>query len=80
MVNTPALAIIKNGKIEPLDSLSFPEGTRLLITPLPQEEDHKTEEPWYNLSEKGLNQAYGEDEPEYILENIKEMNKDYEGE
>jgi hypothetical protein len=36
-------------------------------------------EDWYRLSAKGLEAAYGEDEPEYTEDMIKEPNPDYEG-
>ena len=35
-------------------------------------------EDWYRLSGKGLEAAYGEDEPEYTEDMIKEPNPDYE--
>ncbi|MDB9548077.1 hypothetical protein [Dolichospermum circinale] len=31
---SPQLAVVKNGKIELIDSLSIPEGTKVLITPI----------------------------------------------
>lgn len=34
---------------------------------------------WHLLSGRGLATAYGEDEPEYSLDLIKEPNPDYEG-
>lgn len=34
---------------------------------------------WYALSLQGLNRAYGDDEPEYGLSQIKEFNPSYEG-
>jgi hypothetical protein len=36
-------------------------------------------EDWWLLSSRGLAEAYGEDEPEYTLDMIKEPNPDYEG-
>lgn len=36
-------------------------------------------EDWWFLSSQRLAEAYGEDEPEYSLEMIKEPNPDYEG-
>jgi hypothetical protein len=36
-------------------------------------------EDWWLLSSQRLAEAYGEDEPEYSLEMIKEPNPDYEG-
>jgi hypothetical protein len=34
---------------------------------------------WYALSLQGLNRAYGDDEPDYELSQIKEFNPSYEG-
>jgi hypothetical protein len=74
------LAIIRQGKIEPLETINLPEGTKLLVTPLSGSPTLEEQTDWYHLSGQGLNLAYGEDEPEYTLENIKEYNTDYEAE
>jgi hypothetical protein len=51
-------------------------GTPLAVTVVPE----AAEEPaWSALSAAGLEAAYGESEPEYPLELIKEPNPDYEG-
>ena len=42
-------------------------------------EDAQDREEWYRLSEQGLAAAYGDDEPEYTLDMIKEWNPEYEG-
>ncbi|HEX3131654.1 MAG TPA: hypothetical protein VH394_30235 [Thermoanaerobaculia bacterium] len=34
---------------------------------------------WLRLSQQGLAEAYGDDEPEYPLSLVKEPNPDYEG-
>ncbi len=81
-MTSPAIAIVKNGKIELLNPLSFPEGTQLLVTPIPSDSElgtMETMDEWSNLSLQGLNLAYDENEPEYTLEQIKEFNPDYEG-
>ncbi len=81
-MTSPVIAIVKNGKIELLNPLSFPEGTQLLVTPIPSDsqlESIETKDEWSNLSLQGLNLAYDENEPEYTLEQIKEFNPDYEG-
>jgi hypothetical protein len=33
---------------------------------------------WSNLSLNGLNRAYGDDEPEYEISQLKELNSSYE--
>ncbi len=39
--------------------------------------EEETLDNWYNLSIQGLSEAYGEDEPEYTLDNLKESNPIY---
>jgi predicted DNA-binding antitoxin AbrB/MazE fold protein len=77
---TQLLAIVKNGKIEPLEPINFPEGTQLVVTVSSSPETLKdTEsEDWYALSLQGLSRAYGDDEPDYELSQIKEFNPSYE--
>jgi hypothetical protein len=53
--------------------------TKLLVTVLPNHESNGEREEWHGLSAAGLAQAYGDDEPEYSLEMIKEANPEYEG-
>jgi hypothetical protein len=53
--------------------------TRLIVTILPEpvEDDERAE--WARLGLQNLERAYGDDEPEYTLDNIKEWNPEYEG-
>jgi predicted DNA-binding antitoxin AbrB/MazE fold protein len=77
---TQLLAIVKNGKIEPLEPINFPEGTQLIVTISPQPETAKDSEPedyWYILSLQGLSRAYSDDEPDYEISQIKEFNPSY---
>ncbi len=67
-------AIIRNGKIEPLEPIDLPEGTQVVVTLADSESAE-----WYALSLQGLNRAYGDDEPDYELSQIKEFNPSYEG-
>jgi len=60
---------------EPLD---LKPQTRLLVTILPDDNDEERED-WLRLSAEGLEVAYGDDEPEYTLDMLKEINPDYEG-
>ena len=50
----------------------------LLITILPKPSDEEHGD-WARLSLESLARAYGDDEPEYSLDLIKEANPDYEG-
>ena len=53
--------------------------TKLLVTVLPEEQEDEEREAWFRLSSEGLARAYGEEEPEYPIDLIKEPNPDYEG-
>ena len=60
-MTSPAIAIVKNGKIELLNPLSFPEGTQLLVTPISSDSElgtMETMDEWSNLSLQGLNLAF----------------------
>ena len=52
--------------------------TKLIVTVLPKHLNEERED-WRVISQKGLEQAYGESEPEYSIDLIKEANPDYEG-
>jgi hypothetical protein len=80
---TQLLAIVKDGKIQTLDSIDLPEGTELIVTIVSvtsalTDRDLESSE-WSNLSLNGLNRAYGDDEPEYEISQLKELNSSYEG-
>jgi hypothetical protein len=80
---TQLLAIVKDGKIQTLDSIDLPEGTELMVTIVPvisalTDRDLESSE-WSNLSLNGLNRAYGDNEPEYEISQLKELNSSYEG-
>ena len=51
---------------------------RLIVTVLPDEQAEERAA-WLHLSSQGLANAYGDDEVEYPIDSIKEMNPDYEG-
>lgn len=74
------LAIVKEGKIQLIDSLSIPEETKLLVTPIVLDNDTENREDWEYFSLQNLNRCYGNDEPEYTLDSIKEYNNQDEGE
>lgn len=56
----------------------FEPNAKLLITVLPNGQSTGEREEWLYVSETGLAQAYGDNEPEYPLEMIKEVNPEYE--
>ena len=51
-------AVVHDGKIEPLDRLDLPEGTRLLITVVPDGE----EDFWTGASQRSLDAVWGNEE------------------
>lgn len=51
---------------------------KLIITVLPEASDEERED-WTRHSLENLARAYGDDEPEYSLDLIKEANPEYEG-
>lgn len=51
----------------------LPDSDKLRLS----EELEKNTEDWYNFSLQGLDKAYRENEPEYIIDHIKELNLDY---
>ena len=52
--------------------------TELMITILPKSLDDERED-WARLALENLERAYGDNEPEYSLDLIKEANPEYEG-
>jgi predicted DNA-binding antitoxin AbrB/MazE fold protein len=81
LMSTSLLAVIKNGKIEPLEPITFPEGTQLVVTLNITENDDDTAEKaeWQNFAQHGLSRAYDDDEPGYDLSQIQEFNPHYAG-
>lgn len=71
------IGIVKNGKVELMSECSLPEGTKLLVTLL-EDEQMEDDNDWNNISLEGLSNAYSEDEPEYDLKDIQEINPEYE--
>ncbi len=52
------LAIIKNGKIQIQEPTEYPEGTKVLVTVLPENEDQF----WFRLSQPALDEIWGNHE------------------
>jgi predicted DNA-binding antitoxin AbrB/MazE fold protein len=53
-MNDTVLAIVKDGKIEPLSPIDFPDGTRLSVTINDNIEIGEwTEDEWLNFSKQG---------------------------
>jgi hypothetical protein len=52
--------------------------SKLIVTVLPEGEPDEDRKVWGYLADRTLEQAYGEDEPEYTSDLIKEVNPFYE--
>ena len=55
-------AIVREGRIELLEEVEIPEGTEVLITPLPDESF------WLNVSESSLDSIWGNAEDDVYAE------------
>jgi hypothetical protein len=60
------------------DQVELEPDTELMVTVLPKSENGERSD-WERLSVESLAHAYGDDEPEYSLDLIKEPNPEYEG-
>jgi hypothetical protein len=63
MINT-IWAVIRDGKIVPLEAMTVPEGTRALVTLLPEDETSF----WLVASESSLSQMWGNAEDDVYAE------------
>jgi hypothetical protein len=57
------------------EAVELEPNTKLLVTVLPKDTEA---EAWHNLSAKRLQDAYDDEEEEYPLELIKQLNPEYE--
>ena len=48
-------AVIHNGKIEPLEGVAFPEGAKVIVTLLPEEDEQRF---WLSASETWLTEVW----------------------
>lgn len=60
------------------ESFDLKPGTKMIVTILPRQEPDNEHEVWLLLSGQKLEEAYGENEPEYSSDLLKEVNPDYE--
>jgi predicted DNA-binding antitoxin AbrB/MazE fold protein len=59
----PIRAVITAGRIQPLDELSLPEGTEVLVTVIPSEDDF-----WLRASTVSLNSTWDNSEDDVYAE------------
>ena len=62
------MATVRQGKIETLDELKLPEGTKVLVTVLP---DNKAEF-WQNASQESLDKVWDNPEDDVYVQLLKE--------
>ncbi|MFT5369591.1 MAG: hypothetical protein ACI8V2_004569 [Candidatus Latescibacterota bacterium] len=55
------------------------QNDKLLVVVLQDVSDDEERDDWAHISLGALKNAYGDDEPEYSLNTLKESNPDYEG-
>ena len=67
MMNT-ILAVIREGKIVPLEAVQLPEGTHALVTLLPEDDAHF----WLTASESSLSEIWGNAEDDIYAELLEE--------
>ena len=74
----PAIFAHFNGDTFVLDEpFELKPNMRLIVTVLNEENDER--EDWRILAKQSLARAYSDDEPEYSLDSIIEVNPEYEG-
>ena len=59
------------------ETVQLKTDAKLMVTVLPEVDEER--EAWLRLANSGLADAYGENEPEYSLDLIKEPNPEYAG-
>ena len=61
------LGIVKDGRIETLESVRLPEGKRVLVTILPDDDTF-----WQEASQKSLKQIWNNDEDDVYVRHLDE--------
>ncbi len=59
------LAVINDGKIEPVEGFVFPEGAKVIVTLLPAEDDARF---WLSASENSLTEVWENNEDDIYAE------------
>ena len=60
-------AVVREGRIELLEEVEIPEGTEVLVTPLPEESGF-----WLSASESSLDSVWGNAEDDVYAELLEE--------
>ena len=66
-----------NGSVVLLEPVHLEKKSRAILTIIDFDDTNERQE-WRRYSAANLERAYGEDEPDYTLADLKEVNPDYE--
>jgi len=75
MMQTLEAQVVDNTHLKLLQPIQLPKRTRVIITVMQPGDDER--EAWLQASAGQLNRAYGDDEPEYSLELVKQPNSEF---
>ena len=67
--------VVDNTHLKLLQPIQLPKRTRVIITVMQPGDDER--EAWLQASADQLSRAYGDDEPEYSLELVKQPNSEF---
>lgn len=68
--------VLDTTHLELLDPIGLPEGAHVVVSVAHVDQDEERAS-WLAASQYGLEAAYGDDEPDYSLEMLKEENPDF---
>ena len=75
MMQTLEAQVVDNTHLKLLQPIQLPKRTRVIITVMQPGDDER--EAWLQASVGQLSRAYGDDEPEYSLELVKQPNSEF---
>jgi hypothetical protein len=75
MMQTLEAQVVDNTHLKLLQPIQLPKRTRVIITVMQPGDDER--EAWLQVSAGQLSRAYGDDEPEYSLELVKQPNSEF---
>jgi hypothetical protein len=75
MMQTLEAQVVDDTHLRLLQPIQLPSETRVIITVMRPDDDER--ETWLQASLSQLSRAYGDDEPEYSLELVKQPNPEF---
>jgi len=69
--------VIDGDHLKLLQPIDVPVGSKVMISIVPIEDKADENEPWSQMAAEGLAGAYGEDEPEYSVQRIRQHNPEF---